>query len=94
MTKIDPSRNNKKESETTKLCLMANSAAMCTLLNFETVREMGIIPENLETSRVSITGVNGKKLQSQTRQMHVRIVNPRNKAESWERVYVSPKIKV
>ena len=35
-----------------------------------------------------------KKLQSQTRQMHVKIVNSRNKAESWEKVYVSNEIKV
>ena len=60
MTKIDPSRNNKKDSETTKLCLMADIGAMCSLLNFETVKQMGIIPENLEIFHVSITGVNGK----------------------------------
>ena len=72
---------------------MADSGAMCTLLNHETVRQMGIDPETLETSSVSITGVNGKKLQSQTRQMHVKIVNSKNKAESWEKVYVSQEIK-
>ena len=55
---------------------------------------MGIDPESLEISNVSITGVNGKKLQLQTRQMHVKIVNSKNKAESWEKVYVSPEIKV
>ena len=54
---------------------------------------MGIDPESLEKAAVSITGVNGKKLESQTRQMHVRIVNSKNKAESWEKVYVSPDIK-
>ena len=35
-----------------------------------------------------------KHFQSQTRQMHVKIVNSKNKAESWEKVYVSPEIKV
>ena len=72
---------------------MADSGAMCSLLNHETVKQMGIDPETLQTSSVSITGVNGKKLQSQTRQMHVKIVNSKNKAESWEKVYVSPEIK-
>ena len=94
VTKINPHQNNKKESDTKKLCLMADSGAMCTLLNFETVKSMGIVPESLETSQVSITSVNGKLLQSQTRQMHTKIVNPRNKAESWERVYVSPKVEI
>ena len=55
---------------------------------------MGIDPESLEISSVSITGVNGKRLQSQTRQMHVKIVNTKNNAESWEKVYVSPEIKI
>ena len=55
---------------------------------------MGINPENLETSNVTITGVNGKQLQSQTRQMHVRIVNTSNQQESWEKVYVSEEIKI
>ena len=73
---------------------MADSGAMCTLLNFETVKSMGIVPESLETSRVSITRVIGKQLQSQTRQMLVKIVNPRNKAESWERVYISPEVEI
>ena len=51
-------------------------------------------PEKLEASTVCITGVNGKQLQSQTRQMHVKIVNPRNKAESWEGVYGSPEVEI
>ena len=55
---------------------------------------MGIDPEKLATSSVSITGVNGKELQSQTRQMHVRIINTSNQEESWEKVYVSEEIKV
>ena len=67
---------------------MADSEAMCSLLNFKTMRDMGINPEKLETSNVSITGVNGKQLQSQTRQMHVKIVNTSNQEESWEKVYV------
>lgn len=58
VTKINPHRNNKRESDTTKLCLMADSGAMCTLLNFETVRSMGINLEKLEASTVCITGVN------------------------------------
>ena len=41
---------------------MADSGAMCSLLNYDAVRAMGIIPENLDLSNVSITGVNGKKL--------------------------------
>ena len=73
---------------------MADSGAMCGLLNHETVRAMGINPEDLELSNVSISGVNGKKLESQTRQMHVKIVNNKNGAESWEKLYVSPEIKI
>ena len=65
MTKICPAENNKDTSLTTTLCLMADSGAMCSLLNHETVKKMGIDPESLEKSNVSITGVNGKKLQSQ-----------------------------
>ena len=72
---------------------MADSGAMCSLLNHETVEKMGIDPESLDKSSVSITGVNGKKLKSQTRQMHVKIVNTKNRAESWEKVYVSSEIK-
>ena len=75
MTKINPRKNNKKESSTSTQCLMADSGAMCSLLNFKTVEDMGLIPEDLEVSNVSITGVNGQKLQSVTRQMHVKIVN-------------------
>ena len=80
MTKIDPRKSNREDSETTTQCLMADSGVMCSLLNFKTVKSMGINPENMEISNVLITGVNGKKLQSVTRQMHVRIVNSRNKA--------------
>ena len=93
MTKINPKKNNKDDSATTTQCVMADSGAMCSLLNFKMVEDMGIVPENLETSNVSITGVNGKKLQSVTRQMHLKIVNTKNGAESWEKVYVSPEIK-
>ena len=89
MTQINPAKNNTDTSLTTTLCLMADSGAMCSLLNHETVKKMGIDPESLEKSAVSITGVNGKRLQSQTRQMHVKIVNTKNRAESWEKVYVS-----
>ena len=92
--KINPERNNKSDTMATTLCLMADSGAMCSLLNYETVKSMGIDPEGLEISSVSITGVNGKRLQSQTRQMHVKIVNTKNNAESWEKVYVSPEIKI
>ena len=92
--KIDPRNDNKKVSDTTTHCLMADSGSMCSLLNFKTVRAMGINPEKLETSNVTITGVNGKQLQSQTRQMHVRIVNTSNQQESWEKVYVSEEIKI
>ena len=73
---------------------MADSGAMCSLLNFETVKSMGLNPEDLELSNVSITGVNGKKLESQTRQMHVKIVNNKTGAESWEKLYVRPEIKI
>ena len=65
----------KCEDYSANLCLMAESGAICSLLNFASVRSMGLDPEDLELSNVSITGVNGKKLQSQTRQMHVKIVN-------------------
>ena len=44
---------------------MAESGAMCSLLNFEAVRAMGLDPEKLEKSHVSISGVNGRKLVSQ-----------------------------
>ena len=60
MTKINPERNNKDDTLTTTLCMMADSGAMCSLLNYETVNKMGIDPESLDKSAVSITGVNGK----------------------------------
>ena len=66
VTKIDPYNRNKSSSPTTTQCLMADSGAQCSLLNFKTVRKMQIDPEKLEKSDVSITGVNGKALQSQT----------------------------
>merc|ERR1739842_243624 len=94
ITRIDPNNRNKNCSPTTTQCLMADSGAQCSLLNFKTVRSMGIDPEKLAASSVSITGVNGKELQSQTRQMHVRIINTSNQEESWEKVYVSEEIKV
>ena len=94
MTKINPERDNKDDTLTTTLAMMADSGAMCSLLNYETVKQMGLDPEKLDKSAVSITGVDGKRLQSQTRQMHVRIVNSKTKAESWEKVYVSPDVKV
>ena len=72
---------------------MADSGAMCSLLNYESVRAMGLEPDMLEKSNVSITGVNGKKLEAQTRQMCVRIVNTKTGTESWEKVYVHPEIK-
>ena len=50
ITKIDPTNNNKNSSPTTTQCLMADSGAQCSLLNFATVRSMGIDPENLATS--------------------------------------------
>ena len=71
----------------------AESGAMCSLLNFEAVRAMGLDPEKLEKSHVSITGVNGRKLESQTRQICLKIVNNKTGTESWEKVYVSPEIK-
>ena len=54
MTKINPYRGNRSEGETKQLCVMADSGAMCTLLTFDTIRSMGIDPEKLETSTVSI----------------------------------------
>ena len=89
MSKINP-RTNKAETETKQLCVMADSGAMCTLLTFDTCRQLGVIPENLPSSTTTITGVGGISLTSTVRYMHARIVNPRNRAESWERVYASP----
>ena len=90
MIMINPHRNNQAESETKQLCVMADSGAMCTLLTFDTCRQMGIVPESLPTSTACITGVGGYELKSKVRYMHVKIVNPRNRAESWERIYASP----
>lgn len=92
MTKINPFKGNRSEGETKQICVMADSGAMCTLLTFDTCRSMGIEPETLPTSTVCITGVGGYELKSQVRQMHVKIFNPRNRAESWERIYVSPEL--
>ena len=61
MTKINPRKRNMCEDFSANLCLMADSGAMCSLLNFKTVKSMGLNPEDLEISNVSITGVNGKK---------------------------------
>ena len=85
MTKIDPSRRNKCEDYSANLHLMADLGAMCSLLNYDAVRAMGINPEELELLNVSITGVNGKKLESQRRQMCVKIVNNKTGTESWEK---------
>ena len=60
VTKINPMKRNKCKDYTANLHLMADSGAMCSLLNYDAVRGMGIVPENLELSNVSITGVNGK----------------------------------
>ena len=60
MTKINPRNNNSDDSKCTTLCLMADSGAMCSLLNHETIKQMGIDPESLDKSAVSITGINGK----------------------------------
>ena len=90
---MNPKKRNKCEDYLANLCLMADSGAMCSLLNFETVKSMGLHPEDLELSNVSITGVNGKKLESQTCQMHVKIVNNKTGAESWEKLYVIPSVK-
>ena len=92
LTKIDPAKNNSPVSKCTSLCLMADSGAMCNLLNHETVKAMGIDHESLDIARVNITGVNGKRLESTTRQMFVKIENQKTKAESWEKVYVSPDV--
>ena len=67
MTKIDPHRKNQAESETKQLCVMADSGAMCTLLTFDTCRQMGIVPESLPTSTACITGVGGCELKSKVR---------------------------
>ena len=93
VTKINPMKNNHPESKIATLCLMADSGAMCNLLNHETVKSMGIEPESLDIAAVNITGVNGKKLESTTRQMFVKIENTKTKAESWEKVYVSKDVK-
>ena len=93
VSKINPKKRNEIENFSARLQLMADSGAMCSLLNYESVRAMGLEPEKLEKSNVSITGVNGKKLAAQTRQMCVRIVNTRTGTESWEKLYVHPDIK-
>ena len=92
VTKINPDKNNELEGFSANLQLMADSGAMCSLLNYETVRAMGINPEKLKKSDVSITGVNGKTLKAQTRQMGARIVNNKTQTELWEKMYVHPEI--
>ena len=92
MTKINPNRGNRAEGDAKQLCVMADSGAMCTLLTYDTCRQMGVRPEELPTSTACITGVGGIELKSKVRYMHVKIVNPRNRAESWERIYVSPEL--
>ena len=84
VTKIKPDKNNELEGYSANLQLMADSGAMCSLLNFESVRAMSINPEKLKKSNNSITGVNGQQLRAQTRQMCARIINNRTQTESWE----------
>ena len=60
MTKINPKKSNMCEDQSANLCLMADSVAMCSLLNYETVEAMGLNPDDLELSSISITDVNGK----------------------------------
>ena len=81
ITKINPKRRNECEEFTASLQLMADSGAMCSLLNYESVRAMGLEPDMLEKSNVSITGVNGKKLEAQTRQMCSH-----SKYQNWNRI--------
>ena len=90
LTKINPDRRSKREDFSSNLQVMADSGAMCSLLNYKSVRAMGLDPEKLEKSNVSITGVNRNSLKSQTRQMCVRIINNKTNTESWEKIYVSP----
>ena len=51
---------------------------------------MGIDPSKLEKSHVTISGISGNKLTTQTRQMCIKIVNNKTGTESWEKVYISP----
>ena len=53
---------------------------------------MGIDPNKLEKSHVTISGISGNKLTTQTRQMCVKIVDNKTGTESWEKVYISPEI--
>ena len=93
LTKFDPDRRNRCEEFSANLHLMVDSGDMCSLLNYDAVRAMGPDPEKLEKSNLSITGVNGKKLKSQTRQMCVMIINNKTGTESWKKLYVSPEVK-
>ena len=90
LTKINPHQRNKREKASAELHLMADSGAMCSILNYDSVRAMGLDPDTLELSSVCITGVNGKQLESQTRQMCVEISNKKTGKETWEKIYVSP----
>ena len=93
-TKINPDKNNELEGYSANLQLMADSGAMCSLLNYESVRAMGIDPEKLNKSNVCITGVNGQQLKSQTRQMCARIINNKTQTESWEKYMSTRKSKL
>ena len=44
MTKINPRNNNRSDSKTTTQCVMTDSGAMCSLLNFKMVEDMGLNP--------------------------------------------------
>ena len=60
VTKIDPNKWNKLEKYSANLQLMADSGTMCSLLNYEAVKAMGIDPNMLVKSHVTISGINRK----------------------------------
>ena len=52
-----------ESSHTVEMRAMADTGAQCFIFTFETIKAMGIDPETLRKSDVSIVGVGGKPLQ-------------------------------
>ena len=53
---------------------------------------MGIDPESLQESNVSIIGVGGKPLEETVREICVKIINKKTGTQSHEKIYLSPEV--
>ena len=91
MVEINP-KSLKESSRTIDMKAMADTGAQCSIFTFEAVRAMGIEPEKLKESDVSIIGVGGKPLEEIVREICVKLTNKKIGTQSHEKIYVSPEV--